>query len=294
MSQFISTAKRVLWNDVETRRALEEAGLSLTPCRFYNEIPSLADIETGFETTEAEPYAFDFLDRAVVAETLKTLQPFADEFNPPHEDSGSGFFWSNPAFSFSDAMAYYAFVRHHQPKTILEVGSGYSTLAALEALSKNGAGRLASIEPYPMDRIASLDIELHEAFVQSFNAEFFNDTLADGDLLFIDSTHTVKMSSDCAHLYLRVLPNIRRDILVHVHDIRWPLGLSSKAAIERHVYWTEQHLLAAYLLDNPKIRFLLGNTAALVWLRAELDTFMGAKHRSGGRSVWFELNGASA
>ena len=291
MRLFISQAKAVLWKDLPARRALEAAKLSLTPSRFYNEIPTLEEIETGFETREAEPYAFDFLDYARMSETLDALQPYAEEFDPPKTDPGAGFFWNNPAFSFNDAMNYYAFVRLQRPATILEVGSGYSTFVATEALKRNDAGRIVSIEPYPMARLASLPLERHEAFVQAFDADFFNDTLADGDVLFIDSTHTVKMSSDCAHLYLRILPKIRRNILVHVHDIRWPRGLSARSAIERHIYWTEQHLLAAYLIDNPKITFLLGHMAAFLHLKDKLRRLMGDKHPPGGGSIWFRLEG---
>lgn len=290
LRDFISHAKRYLWGDLPARRVMEKHGICLTPARFYNEIPTIEEIETGFEVTEDEPYAFDFMDRAVIESVLEALVPFAEEYAPPKEESGPGYFWGNPAFGRADGLAYYSFIRQRQPETILEVGSGYSTLAALDAVERNGKGRIHCIEPYPMERLENRDITISRDFVQKFDAEFFNDQLKDGDILFIDSSHTVKMSSDCAHLYLRILPHIRRDILVHVHDIYWPLGVPQKWGLDLHIYWTEHQLLAAYLLDNPKIRFQYGQVAAERWLPEAWRKFAGRDGSRGG-SVWFELHG---
>ena len=55
-----------------------------------------------------------------------------------------GFFWANPMFSSCDAMAYYCMIRRTRPQTVLEVGSGFSSLVALEALRANGQGQLRS------------------------------------------------------------------------------------------------------------------------------------------------------
>lgn len=291
MRLFISQGEAVFWTDLPARRALEAAKRSLTPSRVYHEIPTLEEIETGFETREAEPYAFDFLDYARMSDTLDALQPYAGEFDPPKTDPGAGFFWNDPAFFFNDAMTDYAFMRLQRPAAIPEVGGGYSILVAAEALKRNGGGRIVSIEPYPMARLASLPLERHELFVQAFDADFFNDTLADGDVLFIHSTPTVKMSSDCAHLYPCILPKIRRNILVHFHNVRWPRGLSARSATERHSYWTEQDLLAAHLTYNPKITFLLGHMTAFLHLKDKLRRLMGDKHPPGGGGIWFRLEG---
>ena len=293
MAEFIRFGKSILWGNVEARRQLEDAGLCLTPARFYNEIPTLEEIYNGFEHTESEPYAFDFLNRDIMRDTIEKLLPFAEEFEPPIEDEG-GFYWGNPAFSFSDAMAYYCFVRLYRPKTILEIGSGFSTRVADLARLVNGDTKISCIEPYPMDFLKEMDVHIYEEFVQKYSAEFFNDTLNDGDLLFIDSTHTVKLSSDCCHLYLRILPKIRRNLLVHVHDIRLPSSVDTRDATEKHIYWTEQHLLSAYLLDNPKINVLFGSMAAYLWLLPELERLMGGKSKAYGGSFWFELKGRNA
>jgi len=289
IEQFIRTAKRILWAR-EYRKRLEDNGLCLTPSRFYNQIPTLDELEQGFENNETNPYMLPFLKKERVIETLGQLSQYNSEFDPP-VDGDAGYRWNNTAFSYSDAMAYYCFIRMLKPRVVLEIGSGYSTMIAAEAAALNGITKTISIEPYPMAALKDLDVEILENFVQQYNADFFNDTLADGDILFIDSTHTVKASSDCCHLYLRVLPNIRRKITVHVHDIALPRGMSVKNAIEKHIYWTEQQLLAAYMLDNPKVRFLFGSLFAHITAKPELTTFMQGKYRPGGGSFWFELDG---
>jgi hypothetical protein len=289
LREWIATGKALLWNH-EVRHVLEENNLCLTPSRFYNQIPSIRELTEGFEHTEERPYEFDFFSREQVVETISRLSAFNSEFDPPLEGD-TGFAWKNPAFSYSDAMAYYCFVRLLRPKRVLEIGSGFSTAIAAEAAARNGCTEIMCIEPYPKDFLGQLGVQVLTEFVQSRGAEFFNDTLSDGDILFIDSTHTVKISSDCCHIYLRILPKIRRHITVHVHDIALPKGMSTKNAIEKHIYWTEQHLLAAYMLDNPKVKFLFGSAYALAVTRDELTQFMQAKYTPGGGSFWFELNG---
>lgn len=290
---FVRTAKKILWNSA-IRERLEGQGISLTPARFYNDIPSIAELQGGFETREETPYLMEFLDEAAQARVLDALMPFAPEFAPPQEPSQDGlrFGWKNGLFSNLDAMAYYCMLRHLRPRRVLEIGSGHSTRVAMQALSRNGTGEIVSIEPFPSEALRKMPIILHQGFAQDFDADFFNDQLADGDVFFIDSTHTVKASSDCCHLYLRILPRLRRDVTVHVHDIALPKGISVANAIEKHIYWTEQYLLAALLCDNPKAEFLMGAVYANLCALPAVERLMGGKARPGGGSFWFRWHGA--
>ena len=49
--------------------------------------------------------------------------------------SGDSFYINNPAFGPGDSELYYLLVRNCKPKRIIEIGSGYSTLVCLEALT---------------------------------------------------------------------------------------------------------------------------------------------------------------
>ena len=86
---------------------------------------------------------------------------------------------------------------------------------------------------------------------QDLESDFFNVLLDDGDILFIDSTHTVKHDSDVLHIYLRILPEIQKSIAVHVHDIYLPKPLPMNLLRDHQIYWNEQYLLYSYLLSNP-------------------------------------------
>jgi len=146
---------KALGADQETRRQLQSFKINVVPANFYSDIPTVSEFENSFEFKFPDgPYnTASIFDPKALRDFLAVLDGYADEFMPPAEGSRekpSGYFWGNPAFSYSDAMAYYCMLRHVKPKHVLEVGSGFSTLVALAAIEKNGFGNLLCIEPYPM------------------------------------------------------------------------------------------------------------------------------------------------
>jgi hypothetical protein len=229
---------------------------------------------------------------------LETLLPFAAEFDPPQEGNEAdpaGFFWRNSMYSHADAMSYYCFVRALAPRSIVEVGSGFSTMVAAMARDRNGAGTIHCIEPYPPKWLTRRrDITLHAVKAQEIRVEFMNDILADGDIVFIDSTHTVKAGSDCLHLYLRMLPRIRRDIHVHVHDVFLPWALPKSWLFDHQFYWTEQYLLLAFLTDNPKARVVYASHCNAQREPALMERLMLGRAASAGGSLWFRYDGRKA
>lgn len=298
----IKLLKGMVWASKEERDDIEKSGIKISPSNFYSSIPSINEIETSYEyTTSAEsqpPYSSCdiFSDPIYSSRLLEELTIFSNEYSPPEagsEESPAGYFWSNSQFSHSDAMSYYTFIRHIQPKKIVEIGSGFSTLVAIDALNKNEMGQLVCIEPYPRPFLEKLDeIDLVKSPAQEITPEWLNDTLNDGDVLFIDSTHTVKTGSDCLHIYLRLLPEIKRDVYIHVHDVFLPFGLPKAWLIDHHIYWTEQYLLLAFLIDNPKVTFLYGSSYHLWANEALLTNFMHGRARAGGGSFWFKYSGS--
>ncbi|HSN17841.1 MAG TPA: class I SAM-dependent methyltransferase [Gammaproteobacteria bacterium] len=283
-----------LWCDLEVRRRIQAHGINVVPTNFYSNTPSIADIEGSFEYASDEPPYVLPADPASLDAELASLTRYASEFSAPHQDPGdSSYFWDNGLFSGADAMAYYCYLRKLAPQRVVEIGSGYSSLVALMALKANSKGRLTCIEPYPRDFLKGRhDLDLLQETAQDITAERLNDLLADGDVLFIDSTHTVKAGSDCLHIYLRLLPHIRRRITVHVHDVHLPFAMPKGAMLEKQCHWTEQYLLLAFLLDNPKARIRFG-TVYHAWRNPGLlEGLMGGKAPAIGASFWFEYQGA--
>lgn len=291
--ELISELQGLLWADKDTRQALESYGISLTPSNFYSSTPSLDEIDGSFENRGDDPYANEKLfDAERLANTLAELREFSGELIAPlndDPDSPEGFFWENGQFGYSDAISYYCFIRSRKPKRILEIGSGFSTLVASKAIEANGFGSIVCIEPFPRPFLESTRHveEVLKARVQEVDADWVNSRLSDGDFLFIDSTHTVKIGSDCLHIYLRLLPKMKHRLLVHVHDVFLPDGMPAEWAKRNHIYWTEQYLLLAYLLDNPKIKVEWGSHFHSKHNR-ELLQELGPSHVTpGGSSFWF-------
>jgi len=290
-------SKRILWSNHETRRRLQRLGVNIVPANFYSEIPTIDEIDASFEYKSRWPLNSSMFDLQLMSQWVESLVHQAIDFAPPinKPDAEEGrFYWNNGAYSYSDAMVYYATIRKLRPRAVFEVGSGFSSLAALEALRANdNGGRLICVEPFPKPWLLRDDIELIQEPAQDISADVINDHLQDGDILFIDSTHAVKNGSDCIHLYLRVLPEIRRNVHVHVHDIYLPGPLPKKSLVETQTYWTEQYLLHAYLLDNSLVTVkYAGNYFLKEGGQEALTRLMHGRHPPGGASFWFELRGA--
>ena len=292
----VALGRRVLYHNVGTRRLIQEAGINVVPANFYSEIPTLAELDRAFEYGEPEPFMAPYIDAGAMLGEYAGLLPFSRDFDPPLDQpvEGHGFYWRNNAFSFCDAMVYYAMIRRHRPARVVEIGSGHSTRAAAQALADNGTGELTCFEPFPMDWLPRVVTDLREERAQDITAEALNDLLGDGDVLFIDSTHTVKFGSDCLHIYLRLLPFINRRIFVHAHDIYLPDAFPMRQGADRQIYWTEQYLLHAFMLHNPRCRFLLGNAYGTKVAADAQRAVMRGRYANGGGSWWFEWLGTGA
>lgn len=166
----------------------------------------------------------------------------------------------------ADAAVYHSMIRKHRPKNIVEIGSGYSTAVALDTIESAGMDTtITCIEPYP-DRLRSLlrnpsEVLLHQAAVQDMPLNVY-DQLESGDMLFIDSSHVVKPGSDVVWNFLRILPNLKPGVLVHVHDVFWPFEYRPEWLEERRD-WTEIYLLHAFLVGNREWEPLLFSD--LIW-----------------------------
>ncbi|MCB9888226.1 MAG: class I SAM-dependent methyltransferase [Planctomycetes bacterium] len=295
-TQFVHKAQELQWCDPAVRRRLNQAGLHVLPANFYSTVPTVDEVEESFEYAgDRLPYLTDALfDRAAMGAFLDSLMPFSAEFEPPAEgepDHGTEYFWGSPNFGHSDAMAYYCVIRLLKPKRIVEVGAGHSTLVAIQALRRNGVGRVVCVEPFPRPFLRTLgglgEIDLVEEPVQTLQPSWFDEQLGDGDVLFIDSTHTVKAGSDCLHLYLRVLPALRRRLMIHAHDIFLPEAYPQEWAKKLHIYWTEQYLLMALLLGNDEYTVKFGSNYHRLCSPQQLEQLMAGKALAGGGSFWF-------
>ena len=123
-------------------------------------------------------------------------------------------------FPSLDAAVAYALVRERKPRHIIEVGSGHSTRLLSKAVG--GVGEILAIDPAPRADIAGLPgVRVKSSTLQAAPDGVF-DSLVQGDVLFIDSSHILMPGSDVDILLNRVLPRLPSGTLVHIHDIFLP------------------------------------------------------------------------
>lgn len=252
-------AKRVLFR---VHRLGLRAGLQIIPNHFYSPAPDIRQLEQRRDVWMRKsemPGVRTDLDGQ--AERLRRVcLPFQNEYvggavynEAVARKAGSG-------YGFVEAQALHAVIRHFRPRRVVEVGSGVSSYCLAAALDRNAEeeGQRASmtcVEPYPADSLKALpQIDLREQPVQEQPLELFQE-LGEGDLLFIDSSHTVKTGSDVNFIVLEVLPRLHPGVVVHVHDIFFPYDYSPDV-LNTLFHWSESALYHAYFLHNDRARIL--------------------------------------
>ncbi len=277
----------------EFKSYCQDLGCNLTVANFYSSIPMMADLHVHYAANDKKPlYNHESVfNKKTMEAFLARLVKYIDEFTPSKTATSdeTEFFAHNDMFSHSDAMAYYAIIRHFKPQKIFEIGCGYSTLVANCAIKKNKSGRIIANEPYPRGFLHQLpDVKLTAQTAQKITAKHINSQLNDGDILFVDTTHTVKEGSDVIHIICNLLPNITKTIYVHFHDIFLPF-VYPKGWIYEGRNWEEQYLLYAYLLNNRQCKVLYSSAYNAHYFKKAMQGFTVA-NPGGGGSLWLKLN----
>lgn len=194
---------------------------------------------------------------------------YSGELNniPLEKTDRLSFYLNNGAFGPGDAEYWYNIIRYKKPKRIIEIGSGKSTLLAIQALEKNKEEDPdytcdhICIEPYAAPWLEETGIKVIRQKAEMVDISIYQ-SLQQGDILFIDSTHMIRPQGDVLFEYLTLLPQLNSGVLVHIHDIFSPRDYPEDWIIEKVVFWNEQYLLEAFLSQNPEWKI----TAALNFL----------------------------
>ncbi|HXT50697.1 MAG TPA: class I SAM-dependent methyltransferase [Thermoanaerobaculia bacterium] len=172
-----------------------------------------------------------------------------------------------PGFTRVDALVLYAMLRRHRPPRFLEVGSGLSSWYAAQAAARNAAeGRpmaMTAVDPFVSAGTRALPgVEAVAKEAQDLPVEWYLERLRLGDVLFIDSTHVVRIDGEVPYLVLELLPALPPGVVVHVHDVHFPYNVPvlPRAYVSDRAWpmlFTEAMLVQAYLCDNPRVELLL-------------------------------------
>jgi Methyltransferase domain len=294
LSQFIATViPRCLHSGKfqEIFPVWERHGFHVTPVHFYQPIPDTQTLPETLWNRSSELVGIDMND-SVQLDLLRNCFPkFRDEYEQfPAKPAGqpSRFYLNNGLFDGTDALVAYCMVRHFQPRLIIEIGGGFSSLILGEASAKNNRSPLICIEPFPQEFLTPGFPGLHsliEKRVEDVELEFFSQ-LGSGDILFIDSSHTVKIGGDVNYLFLEVLPRLKPGVIVHVHDIFLPFDYPRDWVTEEFRFWTEQYLLHAFLIFNSEFEVLMGNSYLGQYQMEDLKATFPISPWWGGGSFW--------
>jgi Methyltransferase domain len=246
-------AQHLLFLAQSQRDLSDRWGYHIRPIHYYEPLPDFQTITTEQINRRRSYPAVNFRWEDQLR-LVNDLAAYADELKELEFD------FDNAYFSGFDAAVYYSLIRHLRPQRIVEIGGGHSTQLADKALARNKEGSLTCIEPYPEERLsgAKLNLELIQKRVEEIDVDFFS-CLQANDILFIDSSHTVKFGSDVCYEFLEILPNIAPGVWVHVHDIFFPHDYPAEWLINRRLALNEQYLLEAFLSFNNNFYVALSN-----------------------------------
>jgi hypothetical protein len=162
--------------------------------------------------------------------------------------------WTEGYIPGLDMVALYGFLARYRPRRYVEIGSGKSTKIARRAIRDQGLPtRIQSIDPQPRAGIDALCDEVVRQPLESIAPASF-DCLEPDDILFFDGSHRCLMNSDVTVVFLEVLPRLRPGVIVHIHDVFLPYDYPEAW---RRRYYSEQYLLAAWLLAGTALEILL-------------------------------------
>jgi len=179
---------------------------------------------------------------------------------------GDGFYLRNGWFGGIDAEVLYSVVRHFRPQRIIEVGSGFSTRLIRKAIQDGGLStKLTCIDPCPRRSIQNYADEHIASRVEALPASRLVEQVGENDILFIDSSHKIEPGGDVPFLFLEVLPQLRSNVLIHVHDIFLPFDYSEEIIVDFRWNWTEQYMVHAFLVYNQAFEILW--PASYMWAR---------------------------
>jgi hypothetical protein len=240
------------------RKTLREAG-AFPPGHFHSPIPNQSEILRQVDSIKAKKSEVHDV-RFNHQEQFEALKTFSEFYNdlpfPVQRTDACRYYYDQSVFPYPDAIFLYSFLRHTRPSAIIEVGSGFSSAVILDTVDRffPTLPHLTFVEPNPtrlnqlLRDIDRKKVRVFEEQVQNVPIDLFR-SLKAGDLLFIDSSHVLKCSSDLQFLLFEVLPQLPVGIYVHFHDVFETFEYPPEWLLQGW-YWNEAYFLRAFLTNN--------------------------------------------
>ena len=253
----------------DLQRTLEKVGYSVARTEdYYSPLPSVSELAKNRARWD-RPSAltginFDLVN--IKSNLARLLDRYSEEFAsyPVYEqllEIGFG-----PGYTALDALTLYMMIRDLKPARYIEVGSGLSTYYASLAATKNAKEgfplEMTCIEPHPYEKLYSIaNISIIKDQVQCVDVSFFQ-TLQRNDILFIDSSHILRIDGDVPYLLLEVLPSLGVGVTIHVHDVPFPFNIPYPPELwifgqTWPLFWNEAMMVQAFLCGNCDFEIVL-------------------------------------
>lgn len=278
----------------------QKLGFHIVPNHFYYPIPDTWELKDDLWSKHSELVGIDINEKKQLEILSLFVSKFKNEYDkfPRHKTSVPyEYYVKNNSFESVDGEILYCMIRYFKPKKIFEIGSGFSTYLSAQAILKNRAEdkdyecELVAIDPYPnkilMAGFPGLS-KLIPKKVQDIPLSEFK-KLCENDILFIDSSHVLKIGSDVQMEYLEILPRLAKGVIVHVHDILLPAEYPKEWVLKNHRFWNEQYLLQAFLAFNDSFEVLWGGNYMHLMHPDKLETAFSSYKREdlkGRKSFW--------
>jgi hypothetical protein len=238
----------------------QRVGVNGLPKHFYSSIPDIRDLRReeswrrpfemfGVLGSEIGPQAAFLED--LCPEELAVRWAGLDVHGAACRENGQG-----GGYGTIEAEVLFAFILRHRPARIVQVGCGVSTSVVLRAAGEAGyAPDIICIEPYPSEFLSRMSREGRIRLIAERAEAVERDVLTGlgpGDLLFVDSTHTVKPGSEVNRIILDVLPRLKAGVFIHFHDVYFPYDYQRGLLSAELFFNAESTLLHAFLVGNPR------------------------------------------
>jgi len=272
-------------------RFFENKGFHVTPVNFYQPIPDTTTLKDDLWKKQSELVGININEK----NQINLLSLFSTRFKGEYSNFPRNkttvpyqYYVDNGAFESVDGEILYCMIRHLKPKKITEVGSGFSTLLSAQAVLKNIEDdssyecELTAIEPYPNEILVKgfpgfsklLTKRVQEVPLSEF------EKLRENDILFIDSSHVLKIGSDVHYEYLEILPRLGKGVVIHAHDIFLPAEYPREWVLKEYWFWTEQYLLQAFLSFNEVFEALWAGSYMHLKYPEELEAAFNSYNRN--------------
>jgi hypothetical protein len=181
-----------------------------------------------------------------------------------------------------------------QPDRIVEVGGGYSTLIARQAVECFGLEcEIVVVDPEPRTEVRMAADRVELARVEAGGTALWEGVSR--PVAFIDSSHILRSGGDLPFLYGELLPALPNGAVVHVHDVYLPFDYPNPPV---DWFWNEQYVLQALLAYSSRFGVVLAvhnlSRACPDQISSLLGGAVASDPRHFGASFWVSVGSVTA